>query len=70
MSTIYGNELNAYRLNIHDYLGMNLDNLETGVVKVLIIKYLQKVLEKFYRRVEGYIDQTDDGPYVSSKKGR
>ena len=47
-----------------------MDNLETGVVKVLIIKYLQKVLEKFYRRVEGYIDQTDDGPYVSSKKGR
>ena len=44
---IYGNKINVRRLYIHYYLGMDLDYFEIGVVKVLMIKYLQKVLAKF-----------------------
>ena len=42
--TIYGNKPKVNRGKIHDYLGINLDYIETGVVKVLVIKYQQKVL--------------------------
>ena len=41
---IYGEKLKVNRGKIHDYLGINLDYIETGVVKVLVIKYQQKVL--------------------------
>ena len=43
-STIYGNKLKVNLLNIHDYLGMNLEHSETGVVRFSIIKYPQNIL--------------------------
>ena len=45
--TIYWNKLKVHRGKINDYLGMYLDYLDTGVVKFLMIKYLQKFLNKF-----------------------
>ena len=45
--TIYGNKLKVHRWKIHDYLRMYLGYSETGAVKVLMIKYLQKFLDKF-----------------------
>ena len=50
---IYGNKINMNRVNIHDYIGIYLDYSETGVVKVLMIKYLQKVLDKFPEELRG-----------------
>ena len=45
--TIYENKLKVHRLKIHDYLGMDLDYSDTWVVKVLMIKYLQKIIYEF-----------------------
>ena len=45
--TIYGNKLKVHIGNIHDYIVMDFDYSETGVVNVSIIKYLQKVLDEF-----------------------
>ena len=42
-----------HRVNIHDHLGMDLDYSDTGVVVVLIIKYLTKVLEQFPEELRG-----------------
>ena len=53
LSTIYSNKLNINRVKIHYYLGMNLDYSETGVVNILMIKYLQKVLDKFPEDLRG-----------------
>ena len=53
LSTIYGNKLKVKRGDIHDFLGMHLDYSETGVVKVSIIKYLQKVLENLPEELRG-----------------
>ena len=47
LSTIYGGKLKLHILNIRYYLGMDLDYSDTGVVKVLMIKYLKKVLGEF-----------------------
>ena len=44
-SRIYGNKLKIHIGNIHYCLGIYLDYLETGVVKVSMIKFLQKVLD-------------------------
>ena len=44
---IYCNKLKLHRVKIHDYLLMDFDYSEKGVLKVPIIKYLQKFLDKF-----------------------
>ena len=38
--TIYGNKLKLHIVNIHNYIGMDLDYSEAGVGKVPMIKYL------------------------------
>ena len=38
---------------INDYIEINLDYSETGVVQVLIIKYVQKILDKFPEESRG-----------------
>ena len=53
LSKIYSNKLNINRVKIHYYIGMNLDYSETGVVNILMIKYLQKVLDKFPEDLRG-----------------
>ena len=45
--TVYGNKLKVHRGKIRDYLGMDLGYSDTGVVKVLMVKYLQKVIDNF-----------------------
>ena len=40
LSIIYGEKLKVQRFKVHDYLGMDLDYSEPGVVKVSTIKYL------------------------------
>ena len=47
LSTVYRNKLKLHRVNIHDYLVIDLDYLEKGVVKVSMIKYPQKFLYEF-----------------------
>ena len=51
--TVYGNRLTVHRLKIHDYLGTDLDYSWTVLVQVLVIKYLQKVLDKFPEELRG-----------------
>ena len=50
---IYRNKLKVHIGNIHDYLGMDLDYSETGVVNVSMIKCLQKVLDEFQENLIG-----------------
>ena len=47
LSTLYGEKLTVNRGKVHNYLGMDLDYSEKGVVKVSMVKYLQKVLDEF-----------------------
>ena len=47
LSTIYGKKLTVHRGKIHDYLGMDLDFTNKGVVKVAMIKYLKKIISDF-----------------------
>ena len=51
--TIYRNKVNVHKGKKHDYLGIFLDYSEIGVVKVSMIKYLQKVLDKFPEDLRG-----------------
>ena len=44
---IYGNKLKLHIVNIHDYIEMDLGYSWTRGVKDLMIKYLQRVLDKF-----------------------
>ena len=53
LSTIQGNKFKVHRGKIHDYLERDLDYSETGVVNILMIKYLQKVLDKFPEELRG-----------------
>ena len=53
MSTIYRANIKLHRGKIHDYLGINFDYSEIGVVKVLMVKYLEKVLDKFTEELIG-----------------
>ena len=45
--TIRGNKIKVHIVKTHDYLGMGLDSSDTGMVKHLMVKYLQKFLDKF-----------------------
>ena len=47
LSGIYGTQLTVHSNEVHDYLGMDLVYSEKGNVKVLMIKYLDKVLKEF-----------------------
>ena len=51
--TIYGNKLKVHSGNIHNYLGIYLDYSEIGLLKVSMIKYIQKVLDKFPEKLRG-----------------
>ena len=44
---IYGDKTNATRGLVHDYLGMDLDYSGKGVVKISMIKYVDKILKVF-----------------------
>ena len=46
-------KIKVHRGKIHDDLEMNLDYSETGVVKVLMMKYPQKVLVEFPEELRG-----------------
>ena len=46
-------EIKVHIGKIHDYLGMDLNYSETGVVNFLMIKFLQKVLDKFPQELRG-----------------
>ena len=43
LSMIYRNKLKVHRVKIHIFPGMDLDYSDTGVVNILVIKYMQKV---------------------------
>jgi hypothetical protein len=43
----YGNNITVNRGKIHDYLGMDLDFSQDGVVKMSIIKHIQRAFDDF-----------------------
>ena len=43
LSSINGNKLKFHRGKVHYYLRMNLEKSETGLLKVSMVKYLQKI---------------------------
>lgn len=47
MGKKYGKKITVKRGEIHDYLGMNFDYSEDGVVQVSMIKHLEKVFQDF-----------------------
>ena len=51
--TIYEGKIKVNRGKIHDYLGINVDYSEIGVVNFLMVKYLEKVLDKFTEELIG-----------------
>ena len=51
--TMHGNKLRVRREKIHDYLVIYFYYSETGVVKLLMIKYLKKVIDKFPEELRG-----------------
>ena len=53
LSTIYGGEIKEHRGKIQDYLEMDSDYSEIGVVKVLMEKYLQNLLYTFPQELRG-----------------
>ena len=50
---IYGKGLVVHCGKIHDYLGMDLDYIKDGKVKVCMIKYLIKVIQAFPELIKG-----------------
>ena len=50
---ICGEKLKLHRGKVHDYLGMDLYYSETRVLTVLMIKYLEKVLNEFPEELRG-----------------
>ena len=48
---IYGKEITVHRGN--NYLDLDLDYLEKGLVVVSMIKYLQKVIKEFLEKITG-----------------
>jgi hypothetical protein len=47
LNATYGVTMVAHRGKIHDYLGMILDYLEKGKVKVMMIDYIKSIIEDF-----------------------
>ena len=68
LSTIYGEKLKVHRLNIHDYLGMDLYYLEPGLGKLSMVKYLQKVLDKFPEYFRG-MSSTPESDHMFQTRG-
>ena len=48
-------KIKVHREKIHDNLGIYLDYSVTGVVKVLMIKFLHNVLDKFTEDLKGLL---------------
>ena len=48
LQSIYGENLTVKRGKVHNYLGMDLDFSENGSIKVLMIKYVGKILWAFH----------------------
>ena len=53
LSTIYRKKLTVRRVKVHDYLCIDLDYSDTRVVKVSMVKYIQKVLEMSPDKLKG-----------------
>ena len=51
---IYG-KLTLHRGKVHEYLGMDLDYSEKGKVKVLMIKYILKMIREFPEVISGSV---------------
>ena len=47
VSGMYGEDLTVHQGKVHDYLGMDLDYSTPGEVRVLMIKYMSRILEEF-----------------------
>eukprot|EP00804_Cyclotella_cryptica_P008907 CCRYP_012017-RA/>CCRYP_012017-RA protein AED:0.23 eAED:0.23 QI:0/0/0/0.75/0.33/0.25/4/0/1155 len=48
---IYGNQITVNRGKYHDYLGMDLDYLVAGKLRVSMIKYVDKILNEFSQAI-------------------
>ena len=44
---VYGDKLPTHCRKMHEYLGIDMDYLEKGVLKVSMMKYVDKVLKDF-----------------------
>ena len=47
LAKIYGDKISIHRGKVHDYLGMDLDYSNNGMVKISMIKYIKKILSQF-----------------------
>ena len=47
LGDLYGNRNSVNRGDVHDYLGMDLDFSNKGVLQVSMIKYIKKVFDDF-----------------------
>ena len=47
LAKFYGNKISVHRGKVHSYLGTDLDYSEKGMVKISMIRYLQKILTSF-----------------------
>ena len=56
LTTIYGENLTVSGFKIHYYLGVDLEYSELGMVKMSMIKFLQKVLDGFPEELKGKSD--------------
>jgi hypothetical protein len=53
LAKIYGDSLTVHRGKIHDYLGVDLDFSQKGVVRASMIRYLAKLIEEFPEAIVG-----------------
>ena len=65
---IYGDKTSVTRGPLYDYLGMDLDYSEEGVVNISMIKYMDKILKAFPEEIgkvfpgfQGYLYQQSIG---------
>ena len=53
LGRIYGPKLSMHTGQKHDYLGVDMDFTQEGILEVLMFKYLQNVIEEFPEKITG-----------------
>jgi hypothetical protein len=49
---IYGNKMTVHHEQVHEYLGMDLDFSSPKVLKIGMVKYIEKVLNEFPEEIK------------------
>ena len=53
LGRIYGSKLSMHTDCKHDYLGVDMEFMDDGMLEVLMFKYLQNVIEEFPEKITG-----------------